>query len=94
MIIEIHYIFYTLKKVSLQFPDELLFLSSTIVKVLKEKINEKIPENDIHLYVLADTSYGSCCVDEVAAEHVDSKLIIHYGHSCLSRYVTNLTYIN
>ncbi|OUM68082.1 hypothetical protein PIROE2DRAFT_4367, partial [Piromyces sp. E2] len=73
------------KRVSLQFPDELLFLSSTIVKVLKEKINEKIPENNIHLYVLADTSYGSCCVDEVAAEHVDSNLIIHYGHSCLSR---------
>ncbi|ORY29585.1 diphthamide biosynthesis protein [Neocallimastix californiae] len=32
-----------------------------------------------------DTSYGSCCVDEVAAEHVNSNLIIHYGHSCLSR---------
>jgi len=73
------------KRISLQFPDELLFLSSTIVKILKEKINSKLPENDIHLYVLADTSYGSCCVDEVAAEHVNSDLIIHYGHSCLSR---------
>ena len=73
------------KKVSLQFPDEILFLSSTITKVLKSKIDEKVPENNIHLYVLADTSYGSCCVDEVAAEHVDSNLIIHYGHTCLSR---------
>ncbi|ORX82814.1 diphthamide biosynthesis protein [Anaeromyces robustus] len=73
------------KRVSLQFPDELLFLSSSIVELLKKKINENVEENDIHLYVLADTSYGSCCVDEVAAEHVNSDLIIHYGHSCLSR---------
>jgi diphthamide biosynthesis protein 2 len=36
------------------------------------------------LYILADTSYGSCCVDEIAAEHVDADVIIHYGRSCLS----------
>jgi len=35
-------------------------------------------------YILADTSYGSCCVDEIAAEHVDSEVIVHYGRSCLS----------
>lgn len=36
------------------------------------------------LFVLADTSYGNCCVDEVAAEHVDADLVIHFGHACLS----------
>ncbi|KAI9672409.1 MAG: Diphthamide biosynthesis protein 2 [Trizodia sp. TS-e1964] len=36
------------------------------------------------LYVLADTSYGSCCVDEVAAEHVDADVVVHYGKACLS----------
>jgi diphthamide biosynthesis protein 2 len=36
------------------------------------------------LYILADTSYGSCCVDEVAAEHVSADVVIHYGRSCLS----------
>ncbi|KAE8384838.1 putative diphthamide synthesis protein-domain-containing protein [Aspergillus alliaceus] len=36
------------------------------------------------LYILADTSYGTCCVDEVAAEHVDADVVIHYGRSCLS----------
>ncbi|CAD6892881.1 unnamed protein product [Tilletia laevis] len=36
------------------------------------------------LYILADTSYGNCCVDEVAAAHVDADLVVHYGHTCLS----------
>lgn len=36
------------------------------------------------LYILADTSYGTCCVDEVAAEHVNADVIVHYGRACLS----------
>ena len=36
------------------------------------------------LFILADTSYGSCCVDEVAAEHADADVVVHYGRSCLS----------
>ena len=36
------------------------------------------------LYILADTSYGACCVDEVAAEHVDADVVVHYGRACLS----------
>ncbi|KAI9766617.1 MAG: Diphthamide biosynthesis protein 2 [Geoglossum simile] len=36
------------------------------------------------LYILADTSYGSCCVDEIAAEHIDADGIVHYGRTCLS----------
>lgn len=36
------------------------------------------------LYILADTSYGSCCVDEIAAEHADAEVVVHYGRSCLS----------
>ncbi|KAJ1304766.1 hypothetical protein OPQ81_005903 [Rhizoctonia solani] len=35
-------------------------------------------------YVLADTTYGSCCVDEVAAAHIDADVVVHYGHTCLS----------
>jgi diphthamide biosynthesis protein 2 len=37
------------------------------------------------LYVLADTSYGSCCVDEVAAQHVDADAVVHYGRACMSK---------
>ncbi|CAL8576939.1 Diphthamide biosynthesis protein 2 [Xanthoria parietina] len=36
------------------------------------------------LFILADTSYGACCVDEIAAEHVDADVVVHYGRACLS----------
>ncbi|EAW11199.1 2-(3-amino-3-carboxypropyl)histidine synthase subunit 1/2 [Aspergillus clavatus NRRL 1] len=41
-------------------------------------------EPEPRLYILADTSYGTCCVDEVAAEHVNADVVVHYGRSCLS----------
>ncbi|KAH8813721.1 putative diphthamide synthesis protein-domain-containing protein [Flagelloscypha sp. PMI_526] len=74
------------KRVALQFPDSLLRYSVPIYQSLKahmtnHRIGSEIPE----LYVLADTSYGSCCVDEVAAQHVDADAMIHYGHACLSQ---------
>ncbi|KAH7354004.1 diphthamide biosynthesis protein 2 [Plectosphaerella cucumerina] len=36
------------------------------------------------IYILADTSYSACCVDEIAAEHADAHVVVHYGRSCLS----------
>lgn len=39
---------------------------------------------DIKLYILGDTSYGACCVDEIAAQHVDADVVVHYGRACLS----------
>lgn len=36
------------------------------------------------VYILGDTVYGSCCVDEIAAEHINADGIIHFGHACLS----------
>ena len=38
----------------------------------------------VRLYILADTSYGACCVDEIAAEHIDADVVVHYGRACLS----------
>lgn len=64
---------------TLQFPDELLHDSVRIYRSLKNKVGNK------DLYILADTSYGSCCVDEVASQHVDATAIIHYGHACVSQ---------
>lgn len=37
------------------------------------------------MFVLGDTSYGSCCIDEIAAAHIDADAIIHFGHACISR---------
>lgn len=41
-------------------------------------------QSEVKLYILADTSYGSCCVDELAAEHVQADVVVHYGRACLS----------
>ncbi len=38
----------------------------------------------VRLYILADTSYGACCMDEIAAEHVNADAVVHYGRACLS----------
>ena len=36
------------------------------------------------VFILADTSYAPCCVDEIAAEHVCADVLVHYGRACLS----------
>ncbi|KAK1289977.1 hypothetical protein QJS10_CPB18g01906 [Acorus calamus] len=33
--------------------------------------------------VLADPTYGACCLDDLAASALGADLLIHYGHSCL-----------
>ncbi|VVD02478.1 unnamed protein product [Leptidea sinapis] len=66
------------KKVCLQFPDELLGISTNVYEEIKKQTN-------VDLYILGDTSYASCCVDIVAAMHVESDAIVHYGHSCFSK---------
>lgn len=67
------------ERVALQFPDEHLNYSIQVISKLKESLPE------CTFFILADTSYGSCCVDTVAAEHYNADAIIHYGHSCLSQ---------
>ncbi|KAL8292323.1 hypothetical protein RQP46_001789 [Phenoliferia psychrophenolica] len=67
------------QRIALQFPDELLHDAVPVFRAIRDRLPvEK------ELYVLADTTYGSCCVDEVAAQHVDADLLVHYGHTCLS----------
>ncbi|KAJ1974422.1 Diphthamide biosynthesis protein 2 [Dimargaris verticillata] len=63
-------------KVALQFPDALLPDAGFVYQQLQVLTQAEF-------FVLADTTYGSCCVDEVAAEHVQAELVVHYGHSCL-----------
>lgn len=70
-----------LKKIALQFPDEYLSDASQIFSILKNSL-----DSQYEFFILGDTSYGSCCVDEVASEHYAADIVIHYGPSCLSRY--------
>jgi diphthamide synthase subunit DPH2 len=46
------------KKVSLQFPDELLNISTNIYFLLKQEYYNKTELEDLNLYILGDTSYG------------------------------------
>ncbi|MES1916114.1 MAG: hypothetical protein MHM6MM_007963, partial [Cercozoa sp. M6MM] len=66
------------QRVCLQFPDELLFCAARVTHLLEALL----PEAQIS--VLGDTSHGACCADEVAAEHADAQVLIHYGNACLS----------
>ena len=45
---------------------------------------EQNADNGCRAYVLGDTSYGKCCVDEVASQHVLADAMVHYGPACLS----------
>ncbi|KNA10887.1 hypothetical protein SOVF_140160, partial [Spinacia oleracea] len=83
-------------RVALQFPDELLKDSIRVVRALRDKLRalqkcnddsgESLVEGrkDVGLYVMADTTYGSCCIDEVGAAHINADCVVHYGHTCLS----------
>jgi len=33
--------------------------------------------------ILADVTYGACCVDDITAHSMGADLLIHYGKSCL-----------
>lgn len=66
-------------KVALQFPDELLVDAPDVALAIEMKSGTEI-------YILGDTSYGSCCIDEVTAEHVGADSLIHFGRACLTHH--------
>lgn len=72
------------ERVALQFPDEALVDSVPLFHALNDALWRLDVDRAPSLYILADTSYGSCCVDEVAAAHVDADVVVHYGHACLT----------
>ncbi|OBA22314.1 diphthamide biosynthesis protein [Metschnikowia bicuspidata var. bicuspidata NRRL YB-4993] len=75
------------KRVTLQFPDLLICDSATIVQELQKKLNSCCSDpmdSNQRLWILADTSYSACCIDEVAAQHVNSDLVVHFGDACLN----------
>ncbi|KAG7400138.1 Diphthamide biosynthesis protein 2 [Phytophthora boehmeriae] len=68
------------KAIALQFPDSLLPDASRVQQELKDGLAGQWER----VFILGDTSYGSCCVDEVAAQHLVADCIVHYGRTCLS----------
>ena len=64
------------KRVALQFPEGLLMYSLTIADILEEF-------SQVETIVMADVTYGACCIDDKAAKRLGCDFMIHYGHSCL-----------
>ncbi|KAL2349415.1 hypothetical protein Fmac_003415 [Flemingia macrophylla] len=65
------------KRVALQFPEGLLMYSLPLSDIFTTFANVS------HCFILADVTYGACCVDDFAAASLSADLLIHYGHSCL-----------
>jgi hypothetical protein len=64
------------ERVALQFPDELLHLTVLVYNSISKRIG------GARAYVLADSTYGSCCIDEKTAAHINADALIHFGHTC------------
>ncbi|TGZ72479.1 hypothetical protein CRM22_002067 [Opisthorchis felineus] len=65
------------KHIGLQFPDELLYISVSICQKLCEQSGE-------FCFILGDSSFAGCCVDEVAGQRFHIDALVHYGRACLS----------
>lgn len=83
------------KRIALQFPDSMLVDAPRVAQTLSTELETRYKKAETaeesvgkgwggRIYVLGDTSYGACCVDEVAAEHADAEVVVHYGRACLS----------
>ncbi|CAA6673312.1 unnamed protein product [Spirodela intermedia] len=65
------------RRVALQFPDGLLMYSLPLADILRSFAGAD------EVVVLAEPTYGACCIDDLAAAALSVDLLIHYGHSCL-----------
>ncbi|KAL7077394.1 hypothetical protein ACQ4LE_003017 [Meloidogyne hapla] len=66
------------RRIALQFPQDLLSIAPEILLELEER------SIDRQFFILADTSYRSCCLDLIAAEHASCDSIVHFGGACMT----------
>lgn len=64
------------KLVVLQFPEGLLMFACIITDIIHRFTGAEV-------IILAEVTYGACCIDDYAALKVSADLLVHYGHSCL-----------
>ena len=60
----------------MQLPEGLTLFATTISDII-EKFT------DAETVIMADVTYGACCVDDFSAQALGCDLMVHYGHSCL-----------
>ncbi|KAK1738325.1 2-(3-amino-3-carboxypropyl)histidine synthase subunit 2 [Skeletonema marinoi] len=51
--------------------------------VISTSMNNHLQQYPL-VFILGDTTYGSCCPDEVSANHLNANVIVHYGYACLA----------
>ncbi|CAD6587429.1 MAG: Diphthamide biosynthesis protein 1 [Tremellales sp. Tagirdzhanova-0007] len=64
------------KTVALQMPEGLMMYGCAIADII-ERFTGALP------LLLADVTYGACCIDDYTAREMGAEMIVHYGHSCL-----------
>ncbi len=70
---------YRIKTVALQLPEGLLIYGPIIADILESFTS-------VQPLLLADVTYGACCIDDYTAKSMGAEMIVHYGHSCLSEF--------
>ena len=65
-------------RVAIQLPFDLLKYAVTLTHELQSKTKSNV-------FIIADSPYHTCCVDEIQTEKLKCDSIIHFGNSCFSR---------
>jgi len=64
------------KRVALQLPEGLTMFATTLSDIIETF-------TEAETVIMADVTYGACCVDDFSAKALGCDLMVHYGHSCL-----------
>ena len=80
-------------RVAMQFPDSLLRDASEVCWKLESALlltSSSTSSSSVNalVFVLGDTTFGSCCPDEINALHLNADVLVHFGHACLSPAAT------
>jgi diphthamide biosynthesis protein 2 len=68
----------------LQFPDDLLVDAADVCWEFEIALNNSNNNEQALVFVLGDTTFAPCCIDAIAAQHLEADCVVHYGHACLS----------
>jgi len=64
------------QRVALQLPEGLAMFATTLADIIETF-------TEAETVIMADVTYGACCVDDFSAVALGCDLMVHYGHSCL-----------
>lgn len=81
-----------IQTVALQMPEGLMVYGCAIADIVEQwggpLVHDRYELIDTRFtgaqpLLLADVTYGACCIDDYTAKSLGAELIVHYGHSCL-----------